>query len=90
MFIRGILEGQNLRIKPHTLDKLRKNVLRATETTEVAVLRKVYMNMATCAQKVLIHKDLISSLFCENVHLVYQKINETKSFLDFAVQGSRF
>jgi hypothetical protein len=30
---------------------------------------------------VLIHKDLIHNTLCNSVHLVYQKLNETKSFL---------
>ena len=46
--------------------------------------------LITRAQNVLIHKGLISNVFCNSVHLVYQKLNETKSFLDFAVQVGRF
>jgi hypothetical protein len=37
-----------------------------------------------------IHKDLISSIFCKSVHLVYQKLKETMSFLDFPVQVDKF
>jgi len=32
---------------------------------------------------VLIHKALISSMFCKSVHLVYQDLYGKKSFLDF-------
>jgi hypothetical protein len=39
---------------------------------------------------VLIHKDFISNIFFKSVHLVYQKLNETKSILDFAVLVGRF
>jgi hypothetical protein len=41
-------------------------------------------------KNVLIHKDRISNIFFNIVHLVYQKLNETKSFIDFAVQAGRF
>jgi len=37
-----------------------------------------------------IHKDLISGIFCKSVHLVYQKLNETMSFLDFPMQVDEF
>ena len=37
-----------------------------------------------------IHKDLISSIFCRSVHWVYQKLNETMSFLDFPMQVGQF
>jgi hypothetical protein len=36
------------------------------------------------------YKHLISNIFCKGLNLVYQKLNETKSFLDFAVQRGRF
>jgi hypothetical protein len=32
-----------------------------------------------------IHKDLISSIFFKSMHLVYQKLNETLSFLELAM-----
>jgi len=35
-------------------------------------------------------KDLISSIFYKSVHLVYQKLNETMSFLDFPVQVDQY
>ena len=38
---------------------------------------------------ILSHKYLISKNFCNDVHTVYQKLNETKSYLDFAVQAGR-
>ena len=34
--------------------------------------------------------DLISNILCKSVHLVYQNLNEIKSFLYFAMQTSRF
>jgi hypothetical protein len=46
--------------------------------------------LITRAQNVFIHKDLISNIFYNSVHLVYQKIKETKSFPDFAVQAGLF
>jgi glycerol-3-phosphate responsive antiterminator len=41
-------------------------------------------------KNVLIHMDLISNIFYNSVHLVYQKLNKTKSFLDFAMQADQF
>jgi hypothetical protein len=46
--------------------------------------------LITRAQNVLINKDLISKILCKIVYLVYQKLNETKSFLDFALQTGGF
>jgi hypothetical protein len=46
--------------------------------------------MITRAHNVLFHKDLISNTFYKSVYLVYQKLNVTKSFVDFAVQAGRF
>jgi hypothetical protein len=37
----------------------------------------------------MIHKDLTSNIW-NSVHFVYQKLNETKAFRDFAVQAGRF
>jgi hypothetical protein len=116
-YLWGYFRGKFYESNPYTLDKLRKNIRRATETIEVTVLRKAYLNMITRkaylnmitrkaylniitrkaylnmitrkaylnmitrAQYVLIHKDLISNIFCKSVHSDYQKLNETKSFI---------
>jgi hypothetical protein len=59
-------------------------------TTEVIILCKVYLSMITCAQNALIHKDLSFNIFCKSMHLVYQKLNETKSILELAMQTDHF
>jgi len=41
-------------------------------------------------RNVLTHHDLTSNIFYKSVHLVYQKLNETKSFLDFGAQADLF
>jgi hypothetical protein len=41
-------------------------------------------------KNVLMHKDLISNIYCKSVHLVCWKLNETNSFPDFVVQMGRF
>ena len=45
------LEGKVYESNPHTSDELRKNIRSALETTEVTVLRKVYLNKIASAQK---------------------------------------
>jgi hypothetical protein len=76
---------------PHTLDELRKNIRSAVEAIEVKFF------CLSCAwtwqhghKNVLILKVLIYSICCTSVHLVWQKLKETKSFLDFAVQAGGF
>ena len=39
-------------------------------------------------KNVSIHNNLISNIFFNNVNLVYEKINETTSFLNFTLQES--
>jgi len=38
----------------------------------------------------LIHKDLIFNIFHKSVYLVYQKLNETKTFLELAMHEDHF
>jgi len=38
----------------------------------------------------VIHKDLIFNIFCKSVHLAYQKLIKTKSFLELAMQADHF
>jgi hypothetical protein len=47
----GYLKGKAYESNPHTLDELRKNMLNAIQTIEVGVLRKMYLNRTTRAQK---------------------------------------
>ena len=41
-------------------------------------------------RNVLTHHDFTSNIVYKSVHLVYQKLNETKSSLDFDVQADLF
>jgi len=75
------MKGKVNESNPHTLDETRKNIRDAIETIEVAVSPKVNLNVIIHASNCLIHKDLITKILRNCVHLVHQKLNETKPFM---------
>ncbi|GFG35962.1 hypothetical protein Cfor_02926, partial [Coptotermes formosanus] len=50
-YVWGYLKGKVYKSNPHTLDELRKDIRSAVETIGVPVLRTVYPNMVTRAQR---------------------------------------
>jgi hypothetical protein len=77
-YLWGYLKGKVYESNPHTLDELRKNI---RSTIKFTVLPKVYLNVIKRAKNVLIHKDLICNIFCNSVHLAYQKLRKQNPFL---------
>ena len=77
LYLCGCLKSKVNESNPHTLDEIRKYIRSHIETTEVTVLPTANLNMITHAPTVWFTRTSLPTCLV-SVHLVYQKLNETK------------
>jgi hypothetical protein len=67
-----------------------KSIRSVIEIIEVTVLCQVYLDIITRSQKCTDSQGFHFIFFPTKAYFVYQKLNETKRFLDFTLQAGRF